>query len=278
MNDYRNFLYIDFVNKDVRCKYMGKFYIDDSVHDEAGFIIGACVYTEIDLNEKVGDIIKSCGFDPDAFEFKSSANYSKEPLKAKVREKLKGVLVKNCRLGIVVLPRTKRVQLGFECIKAVKQFIDNNKIKEPFSIYLDQGMFTSKNNAEQFIGKLDFNDCKFHLEQNSLQIRGIQLADLAAHIASIQLKDALGLVSKIVKAGENSGYNQDMDIELGFEMWATLRYTFFNKGSTIYTDDPIADVTVKVEPHGLFISDYCDSHLTEIARTKFGEIYLGCIH
>ena len=184
----------------------------------------------------------------------------------------------SCRLGIVILPRTKRDEFGFESIKAVKQFIDNNEIKKPFDIYLDQGMFTSKYKAEQLIGKLNFKDCKFHLEQNSLQVKGIQLADLAAHLASIQLKDALGLVTKMVKAGENSGYDPDMDVELGFEMWATLRYTFFNKDSTIFIDDPIANATVKVEPYGLFISDYCDTHLTETARTKFGDVYLGCIH
>lgn len=257
---------------------MGQFYIDDSVHDEAGFIIGACVYSNVYLNDKITDIIKSCGFDPDIFEYKSSANYSKEPQKAKVREELKNLLVDSCRLGIVVLPRTKREELGFECIKAVKQFIDNNKIKKPFDIYLDQGMFTSKDKAGELIDKLNINDCKFHIEQNSFQIKGIQLADLAAHIASIQLKDALGLVTKMVRVGENSGYDPDLETELGFEMWATLRYTFFNKGSTIYTDDPIADATVKVEPHGLFISEYCDGHLTEIARTKFGDVYLGCIH
>lgn len=257
---------------------MGQIYIDDSVHDEAGFIIGACVYTNIDLNDKIVDIIKTCGFDSDNFEYKSSANYSKEPQKTKVREELKGLLVDSCRLGIVVLPVTKRDEFGFECIRAVKQFIDNNKIKKPLDIYLDQGMFTSKEKAGQLIDKLNFNDCKFHIELNSLQIRGIQLADLAAHLASIQLKDALGLVTKMVKAVENSGYDTDLDIELGFEMWATLRNTFFNKGSTIYTDNPIADATVKVEPYGLFISEYCDIHLRETARTKFGDVYLGCIH
>ena len=82
----------------------------------------------------------------------------------------------------------------------------------------------------------------------------------------------------MVKAGENSGYEADIDIDLGFEMWATLRYTFFNKGSTIYTDDPIADATVKVEPHGLYISEFCDNNLTEITRSKFSDVYLGCIH
>ncbi len=198
---------------------MGQFYIDDSVHDEAGFIIGSCVYTDIDISEKINDVIKSCGFDPNSFEYKSSANYSKQPEKAKVREQLKVLLMENCRLGIVIIPRTHREELGFECIKAVKQFIDNNEtIKQPTSVYIDQGMFTSKEKAEQLVSSLNFKDCTFHLEQNSLDIKGIQLADLSAHISSIQLKDALGLVKKIVKAGENSGYDPDLDIELGFEM------------------------------------------------------------
>jgi hypothetical protein len=82
----------------------------------------------------------------------------------------------------------------------------------------------------------------------------------------------------MVKAGENSGYDPDLSIELGFEIWATLRYTLFNKGSTICTDVQIADATVKVEPHGLYISKFCDSNLTETARSKFGDVYLGCIH
>jgi len=258
---------------------MGQFYIDDSVHDVAGFIIGACVYTNIDLNDKIIDIIKSCGFDPDIFEYKSSANYSKEPEKAKVREQLKGLLADSCKLGIVVIPRTNREQLGFECVKAAKQFIDSNKqIKKPISIYIDQGMFASKSKAEQLINSFNLTDCSFHLEQNSIDVKGIQLADLAAHISSIQLKDALGLVTKTVKAGDNSGYDPDLDIELGFEMWATIRYTFFNEGSKLYTDDPIADSTLKVEPYGLYVSDLCDKNLTDIVRTKFGDIYLGCIH
>ena len=258
---------------------MGQFYIDDSIHDKAGFIIGACVYTNIDIDEKIIEIIKSNGFDPESFEYKSSANYSKEPKKAKVREDLKGLLSDACKLGIVIIPRTSREQLGFECIKAVKQFINSNKkIKKPVNIFIDQGMFSSKDKAVQFISSINCIDCKFHLEQNSIDIKGIQLADLAAHISSIQLKDALGLVTKTVKAGNNSGYDPDLDIELGFEMWATIRYTFFNEGSKLYTGDPIADATLKVEPYGLYISDLCDENLTEIARSKFGDIYLGCIH
>jgi hypothetical protein len=98
---------------------MAQFYIVDSVHNEAGFIIGACVCKSIDLSDKIINIINSCGYDPDIFEFKSSANFSEEPQKAKVREELKGLLIDSCRLGIVVIPRTKRDELGYECIKAI---------------------------------------------------------------------------------------------------------------------------------------------------------------
>lgn len=258
---------------------MGQFYIDDSVHDEAGFIIGACVYSNIDVNQKIVEKIKSCGLDPDKFEYKSNANYSKKPESAKIREQLKELLFDTCRLGIVIIPRANRDQLGFECIKAVKQFIDcNEKIQRPISIYMDQGMFKSKDKAAQLIASIDFLNCEFYLEQNSLHTRGIQLADLAAHISSIQLKDAFGLVTKTVKAGDNSGYDPDLDIELGFEMWATIRYTFFNEGSKLYTGDPIADSTLRVEPYGLYISDLCGKKLANIARSKFSEVYLGCIH
>lgn len=99
---------------------MGQFYVDDSVHDKAGFVLGACVYTEENPNEHIIQIIESCGFNPDKFEYKSGANYSKEPQKKKVRELLKDYFVENCKLGIVVIPREHRNILGFECLKAIQ--------------------------------------------------------------------------------------------------------------------------------------------------------------
>lgn len=258
---------------------MGQFYIDDSIHDEAGFIVAACVYTNIEIDTRITEIIKSCGFSPDTFEYKSRASYSKEPEKIKVRDQLKQLLKDSCYLGVVIVPRSKREELGLECIKAIKQFIETNKrIKKPASIYIDEGMFKSTDKAYKLIDSLLLNNCIFYLEQNSKKIKGIQLADLAAHISSIQLKDTLGLVTKTVRLGEESGYGPETDMELGFEMWATLRYSLFNEGSTKFTGDPIADATVKVEPYGLYVSEYCDSKLSEIARSTFGKVYLGCIH
>ena len=91
----------------------------------------------------------------------------------------------------------------------------------------------------------------------------------------------LGLVSKKVRAGENSGYDPDLEIELGFELWASLRYQFFkapqpNPGPI--PDDPIEDLIFDVENYGLHISEGCSQTIKDAALGRFGDCYLGCIH
>ncbi|WEK36924.1 MAG: DUF3800 domain-containing protein [Candidatus Pseudobacter hemicellulosilyticus] len=257
---------------------MGFFYVDDSVHDKAGFVLGACLYSQNDLVAEIDTAIAENGFDPKSYEFKSSANFAKQPKQANVRESLKGMLL-NCKLGIVIVPREKRKKLGIECIKAVQIFINKNlDPQENIELYFDQGLFQSRKVASDQIDSLGFKNCKFNIEQDSKIIKGIQLADLAAHTASIYFKESLGFINKKVKAGPNSGYDEDLEIELGFEMWANLRYVFFNQGAKEFIDDPINDATLKVEPYGLYISEYCREVLAQKARETFAEVYLGCIH
>lgn len=257
---------------------MGYFFIDDSAHDKAGFVIGACVYSEEDLSNKIVDTIRESGFDPKEFEFKSNAPYRNEPSKICLRDKLKRLLQDNCKLGVVIIPWSQRKDLGLECLKGVRQFIGHNRIKGPIDIYFDQGMFKSKDIADDLITNLDFVNCTFHFEQDSKLIYGIQVADLSAHISSIQVKDELGFITKTVKAGENSGYDQDLSISLGFEMWALLRYTFFTEGQERLVGELHQEATLIVEPYGLYISELCDNELAAVARKRFGTMYLGCIH
>lgn len=258
---------------------MSYFYLDESIHDVGEFIIVACVYSEKDLNKYVRNMFRFKGFNPDEFEFKSNANYSKEPEKIEIRDELKQLMFWNCKIGILVVPRNHRSDLGIESIIAIKQFIENNeRIKKPLEIFIDHGLVASNRDAEKKIEELNFKDCKFHLQMNSKLNGGIQIADLCAHSCSIQLKADMGLINKKIKAGENSGYDPDMEMELEFELWADLRYSFFNKGFSDFNDDPIGDSTFEVEPYGLFVSKYCDKKLTEFARNCFGKVYLGCIH
>ncbi len=67
-------------------------------------------------------------------------------------------------------------------------------------------------------------------------------------------------------------------MELEFELWASLRYNFFHQKSKIAVDNPIVDMTAKVEPYGLYISKMCGEELTIHIRSTFENVYLGCIH
>jgi hypothetical protein len=112
-------------------------------------------------------------------------------------------------------------------------------------------------------------------------IGGIQVADLVAHWLGLMLLEQMGMISKKVRAGENSGYEPDLEIELGFEFWASLRYQFFKAPDSKAgpdSDSLVGELVFDVENYGLYISDRCDPPLREAARARFGECYMGCIH
>jgi hypothetical protein len=109
-------------------------------------------------------------------------------------------------------------------------------------------------------------------------VKGLQIADLVAHTSGLMLLDSLGLLKKVVKAGPNSGYDENLEIDLGFEMWASLRYQFFNAGSVVNQDDLYAGALVKVGANGLFVAASCPPELRAAAESRCDECYLGCIH
>ncbi|MFH0777999.1 MAG: hypothetical protein V2A71_05135 [Candidatus Eisenbacteria bacterium] len=52
---------------------MGFFYFDESIHDRAGFILGAWVCSQSDLTPVVNKAIAEAGLQPGMHEFKSGA-------------------------------------------------------------------------------------------------------------------------------------------------------------------------------------------------------------
>ena len=259
---------------------MGFFYFDESIHERGGFIVGAFVYDGRDLTTVVFEALSEAGLQPEIDEFKSSAKMISQPEQAKAREHLCGLL-NAVSTGIVVVPAARRESLGDEAIAGLAKILQKNQLDiVPHKLFVDQGIAVSDAVRETFgdgPGKL----CELHLNQDSKLIGGIQLADLAAHSMSVMLLEQLGLVKKMVKAGDNSGYDPELDIELGFELWASLRYSFFKapqpKPGPI-PDDPVGELMFDVENYGLHIAASCDEKLREAVLQRFGECYLGCIH
>lgn len=259
---------------------MGFFYFDESIHEKGKFIIGAFVYHKEDITPQVFDALAEAGLRPGIDEFKSGARMVARPEQAKAREHLYNLL-HSVRTGVVVIPVTEREKLGDEAIAGLGKILEANQLAAvSHQVFLDQGI-TVSGAALEIFRKGPGGLCEVHINQDSRIIGGIQLSDLVAHTMSVMLLEQLGFVKKMVKAGENSGYDPELEVELGFELWALLRYSFFKapepKTGPI-PDDQVGELIFDVENYGLHIAATCDNALREAALLRFGECYLGCIH
>ena len=258
---------------------MAHFYFDESIQDKGSFIVGAFIFGA-DAESSVSQAILKVGLKPGVDEFKSSARMSEHPEQVELRGELRRIAA-NYRVGVLVAPTIDRPSLGTFALQALDQFARANRLlgRPSLELLLDQGIFASAAVASQIAATLGVDDyCQVRPEQDSRSVKGLQIADLVAHTAGLMLLDSLGLLKKVVKAGPNSGYDEDLKIDLGFEMWASLRYQFFNAGPVAGQDDMYAGALVKVGANGLFVTPSCPPDLRAVAESRFDECYLGCIH
>lgn len=257
---------------------MGYFYFDESIQQRAGFIIGAFVYSQADLTPRVFEALASAGLQPRVDEFKSGARMDGCPERANARGTLLGLLQYLC-IGLIVVPACARGDLGAEALAGLEKIIRANELtKSRHWVYLDEGITVERGLIDNFIARIGV-PCEVLLHQNSKFIGGIQVADLAAHSMGVMLLEHQGHLKKTVKAGEDSGYDPDLDIELGFELWASLRYAFFKAPQPIPgPEDPLGNSMFDVKNYGLHVAPSCDDALRIAAVERFGECYLGCIH
>lgn len=259
---------------------MGFLFFDDSKHPKRGFSLGAFVYTATDPTKAVHEAIARRGFQPGADEFKSSAHMGRNPKQALLREDLRQTVRHSCQLGVVVVP--SEAELGPEALRLLDKMLQHGDLKSGrHEVFFDEGLFPSARRGEKMSqASTSFDNCQLHFEQNSKHILGIQLADLVSHTCAIMLAQTLGLVRKTVKAGDNSGDDAELDIDLGFELWAHMRYNFLSTPPP-HPDNwkaeelqPVADI----QPYGLHISASVGSNLRNAAVERFGSMYLGCIN
>lgn len=255
-------------------KYM---YFDESIRDVGDFIIGALVLSNVDLSTEVRDRWRSMGIDPEVSEYKSSHLKASDPLGQRQRDMLWDVL-NSCDLAVTVCPRSHREALGSYCSALVVQLHETGLLpSREHGLYIDQGIAV----AESDRNALDEHGVTSHGDQNSCAVAGLQVADHAAHVLGGMLLEEMGLLRKTVLAGENSGYDPDLAIELGFELWAGLRHALLGKNVEIdglsTPGDPVSPY-FQIEGYGLYIAPSCGQELAAHARRRFGTNYLGCIH
>lgn len=256
---------------------MGYFYFDESIHPRAGFIIGAFVYSATSLDPAVAATLATMGLRPGVDEFKSGARADANPVQAPLRNRLRTLIH---HLGLIVAPTHERHLLGRDALCGLMKLLSANAFSSStHEAHFDQGVFSSQAQCERWAEELGLpSTVRLFAEDDSKRVGGIQLADLAAHTMATMLLERLGHVNKTVKAGPNSGYDPDLDIEIGFELWASLRYKFFMKSRSAGHDPEEYDPLYDVSSCGLFVSPRCDPSLVEAVEGRFGTVYLGCIH
>lgn len=254
---------------------MAYLYLDDSKHHSCGFSISAFAIFEEDPQEELFSMFREEGFDPESFEFKSSHKMAGNLPLQKLRSKLRTYMHHNCRVALSVVNLDK--QLGPVSLLLLQKVLNHGSLNgKKHEVFFDQGLFASKQAGANLAASITgLEQCRFNFEQDSKLIAGIQIADLVAHTCSIMLLDALGHIKKKVQDPER--YAEDDTIDLGFEMWTTVRYAFLSESkssSRNHSDLAIANV----EPYGLYVDDGVDQIVAGAAFERFGEVYLGCIH
>lgn len=255
---------------------MAYFYLDDTKHHAWGFSLAAFAICETDPQVELTTLLVKNGFEPSHYEFKSSTRMKGNPKLQSLRDDLRRFIRSESKVAVCIVKGDKNI--GPASLRLLKEALTHRRFKgQRHDVFFDEGLFPSRlaaeKNANEIVG---LEKCTFHFEQDSKSIAGIQVADLVAHTCGIMLLDALGHIDKKVRI-KNSGYPEDDEIDLGFELWASLRYEFLSENKTDFKDEFDMAVVV-VQPYGLFIHDSVTDTVAEAARKRFGEMYLGCIH
>jgi hypothetical protein len=255
---------------------MAYFYLDDSKHHARGFSLAAFAICDTDPQIGLSSLLLKNGFDPSVHEFKSSTSMKDNSNLQSLRDDFRQFIRSECKLAVCIVEGDANI--GPAALRLLQKTLTHKSLKERrHEVFFDEGLFSSRQAAEIMSKECDgLEKCSFHFEQDSKIVAGIQIADLVAHTCATMLSDALGHVHKNVRI-ENSGYPYDVEINLGFELWAGLRYCFLSENKTdSWDEDDFAFVVV--EPYGLFIHDSVSDPVAKAARKRFGEMYLGCIH
>jgi hypothetical protein len=260
---------------------MAYVYVDESIHERAGFILISAVATQLDLSGLVSRLVRCTGVEAREGEFKSSTRMVSNPGMRRLRDALTHVIAKHCRIGLAVGPLEGRADLGQECILLLEKLFTKNRWPEgPHSVLVDQGIDLELPLPASAKDPGWTEDLRFTTRCDSRVVVGIQLADLAAHSLFMILLQGLGMAGKILEgAGPDFGYDEEAEIDLGFAMWAPWRYNFFAGPLPSPDDlDRLEAWFVNVGDFGLHVAASCSPELRAATQAAFGRCYLGCMH
>lgn len=243
-------------------------YIDESIHDKYGFILIAYVLCAKDPRDELQKILSHHGL----AEFHASEKIRKNKAMQEVRQNFLSYINLNCKWGVMILPNNNRFTLLSDLLSMLSE-MQKNGLVESSDLYLDEGIITKQDLPE--IEKIEFvHSVKIC---NSVIVHGIQLADLVAALCGVRLREEIGQNAKFLQYGADSGYDPPIEAEIGYELWASLRYSMLH-APTAFGEGMPSMAMYPTYGYGFFLSGNCSDDLRKKADKTFGAIYLGCMH
>lgn len=255
---------------------MGFFFVDESIHREAGFILAGIVYCEQDPQKDVDQCLAMAGLTPGRDEFKSSAPMEGDSRRQALRDSLLGCL-RGTQLGLVVTPTFSRPRLGNEVLAGLEKIRRANLLdSRHHTIYLDQGIRIR--DREKALSQFENRGkSRVRLEQDSRVVGGLQLADLASHILALLLRAKLGWPDKRVPAPPHYDFDSDGKLYLSDELQMIIRHRFFTMDEVDLSIDPAQGFMLKTGEYATHIASMCDDNLRNACNDCFGSTFVGCM-
>jgi len=251
---------------------MGFIFFDESKHAKRNFHVGSFVYCDSDPSKFVDDTLSYYGYDPTSYEFKSSARMDAGHLHC-VRSELSDFVFKNCRIALCICGQ--ETNLGEASLNLLeKMLLHPTLIDKTHNVFFDEGLFKNKTAARRSLKRhTNLSNHDFYVEQNSMAIKGIQIADHVAHSCAIMLADETGDIQKATEFGFEAGYEPPIMINIGYEIWARIRYSFL-----VGDETEEESMSYDLNEFGLYLSSDLTPAIRHAALSRFGSIYMGCIH
>ena len=85
-------------------------------------------------------------------------------------------------------------------------------------------------------------------------------------------------ISEMLTYGNEAGFDPPIEADLGYELWASLRYSMLNSNVPNGENEMPDMATFSTKGYGFFLSEQAPESLCDKANMLFSEVYLGCIH
>lgn len=272
-------------------------YVDESVHEEAGFVATGFVFAGKEFEQDVECTLRDAGVSPREEELKSSARMDSNPAMRAARDAILGLAGTKTSVAVSVGPYDRRT-VGKQCLQALQSVVLRNGVSvASLQIHFDEGIFPTEAEATRLHDLfVSLRGAEIHPREDSRLVLGIQVADVVAHSFGQILKAAVSGNSKEVEiGGPNTGYPEGTTAPLGWALLMNLRYALFTR-PMVYegaeyppaTDpvivDSVHDDPVEYGQHpvllgwGIQVAPESSFELRRAAESAFGRLWLGCVH